>query len=298
MMKMTKGSILQLLILSVIFFAQISCTKDPVVTGGGPDTTHLTERIIMDTAYGTDPKQKLDIYLPANRDHTTKLLIMIHGGAWNAGDKSEGAYTQAIQLFRQKWPEIAVANINYRLANITNTHYNEIMNDISAAVNFMVSNKNYFKISDTLVMMGASAGAHLAMLYAYKYNTGSHVKSVADFFGPSVLSDWEWYNSYNIWMGVAIKDLLINFNGEPWNKPLYDSNSPYWVATAQSAPTIIFHGSLDVIVPLYQSQWLHSRLNTLGVANEYHEYVDGHGFNSTNMADAITKSVIFFKQHL
>lgn len=282
------------LILSSLLF---SCTKDnPVIQPVDPG--NLAERIIMDTSYGTDAKQKMDIYLPANRTNATKLLIMIHGGAWNAGDKSEGAYSQAINLFRQKWPELAIANINYRLANNSNTHYNEIMSDISSAVSFMIGNKNNFVTSDTLVMMGASAGAHLAMLYTYKYNNGGYVKSVADFFGPSVLNDWDWYNSFNIWLGVAIKDLLINFNGEPWNLPLYQSNSPYSTATAQSKPTIIFHGTLDVIVPLYQSQWLHSQLNSLGVPNEYYEYVDGHGFNSTNMDDATGKTVSFFKQHL
>lgn len=293
-------SALALLITTLVF----SCTKDtPLVDNpGGAGSTggsgNLPERIIMDTAYGTDAKQKMDIYLPANRTNATKLLIIIHGGGWNAGDKSEGAYSQAINLFRQKWPELAIANINYRLANNSNTHYNEIMSDVSSAVQFMVNHKNLFVTSDTLLMMGASAGAHLAMLYTYKYNNGGYVKCVADFFGPTVLNDWEWYNSFNIWMGVAIKDLLINFNGEPWNLPLYQSNSPYSIATAQSKPTIIFHGTLDVIVPLYQSQWLHSQLNSLGVSTQYYEYADGHGFNSTNMEDAAGKAVVFFKQHL
>lgn len=292
-------STLYLIFSAMCIFSLFSCVKDPVINNEdhGGDTT-IAERIIMDTAYGSDPKEKMDIYLPSNRNQHTKLLIIIHGGGWTSGDKSDGAYTQAIQLFRQKWPELAVANINYRLANNTNVHYTEIMNDISAAVNFLVSNKNHFQISDTLLMMGASAGGHLAMLYAYKYNTGGYVKSVADFFGPSILSDWDWYNSFNLWMGVYIKDLIIPFNGETWNKPLYDSNSPYWVATSQSAPTIIFHGTLDVIVPLYQSQWLHSQLNNLNVPNEYYEYPDGHGFNTTNMNDAVNKAVSFFKHHL
>jgi dipeptidyl aminopeptidase/acylaminoacyl peptidase len=100
-------------------------------------------------------------------------------------------------------------------------------------------------------------------------------------------------------MGRAISDLLIQFNGAPWDVPLYDSNSPYSVATAQTKPTIIFHGTADVIVPLYQSQQLRTRLNTLGVPNEYYEYfLDGHGFNTTNTDDAMNKTVVFLKAHL
>ena len=280
----------------------ISCTKDPVThgggNGGGNGSPALTQRTISDTAYGTDPLQKMDIFLPAARNASTKVVVFIHGGAWESGNKNDGEYVQVINLIKQKWPEAAIANINYRLTSNPSIHCDEIMDDISNAVNFIVANKNNFFISDTLVMMGASAGAHLAMLYTYKYNTHNYVKSVADFFGPAQLSDRDWYNSYNIFLGKAIKDILIPLNGSPWNVPLYDANSPYSVVTAQSKPTIIFHGTADVIVPLYQSQWMRGRLNALGVPNEYHEYFDGHGFNPSNTADAVNKAIVFFKQHL
>jgi dipeptidyl aminopeptidase/acylaminoacyl peptidase len=201
-------------------------------------------------------------------------------------------------LLRLKWPEAAIANINYRLTSNPAIHYTEIMSDITSAVNLMVNNKVNFVVSDTLTMVGASAGGHLAMLYTYKYNSNNYVKAVADYFGPAKLSDWSWYNSYNIFLGKYIKDILIPFNNAAWNISLYDSNSPYAVATATSKPTIIFHGTIDVIVPLYQSQWMRGQLNTLGVPNEYYEYVDGHGFNNTNTDDAMNKTVAFFKAHL
>ena len=200
--------------------------------------------------------------------------------------------------FGKSIAEAAIANINYRLTSNPAIHYTEIMSDITSAVNLMVNNKVNFVVSDTLTMLGASAGGHLAMLYTYKYNSNNYVKAVADYFGPAKLSDWSWYNSYNIFLGKYIKDILIPFNNAAWNISLYDSNSPYAVATATSKPTIIFHGTIDVIVPLYQSQWMRGQLNTLGVPNEYYEYVDGHGFNNTNTDDAMNKTVAFFKAHL
>jgi len=280
-----------------------SCTKEPAGgggtggggTGGGGS---ISERIIMDTAYGVHAKQKMDVYLPAGRTMATKLIILIHGGGWEAGDKTDMNYYK--NLLRQKWPEAAIANINYRLAsNANNIHYQEIMGDVTAAVNFILNNKTQFVVSDSLLMLGASAGAHLAMLYTYAYNTGNKVRAVADFFGPAVLNDWSWYNSFNVWMGKYIKDLLIQFNNAPWDQPLYQSNSPFSRATAQSRPTIIFHGTIDVIVPLYQSQWMNAQLTTLGVPHAYHEYfLEGHGFNTANTDDAMNKTVAFFKQHL
>jgi dipeptidyl aminopeptidase/acylaminoacyl peptidase len=147
-------------------------------------------------------------------------------------------------------------------------------------------------------MAGASAGADLAMLYTYAHNTNNYVKAVADFYGPANLTDWSWYNTYNIFLGQSISNILIKYNGAPWNVPLYDSNSPYARVTAQTKPTIIFHGSLDVIVPLYQSQNLRGKLNTMSVPHEYYEYIDGHGFNNSNTEDAMNKTVSFFKNHL
>jgi acetyl esterase/lipase len=288
-----------LVLLLIVSFS--SCIKDPAGGGGtggggtGGGST-LTERIILDTAYGSDPKQKMDIYLPAGRTTASKVIILIHGGGWEAGDKSEMNYYK--NLLRAKWPDAAIANLNYRLTSTAGIHHTEIMNDIKAGVNMMINNKGSFVVSDTLTMIGASAGAHLAMLYTYAHNTNGYVRAVADFFGPAKLSDWSWYNTFNIFLGKPISTLLTQFNGAPWDVALYDSNSPHSVATAQTKPTIIFHGTIDVIVPLYQSQQLRGRLNTLGVPNEYYEYLDGHGFNNTNTDDAMNKTVAFLKTHL
>ncbi len=276
-----------------------SCEKPNQSTGGNNNGgSNLPAQNILDLSYGSDPLQKMDIYLPAGRTTATKVVIYIHGGGWESGSKTDPEYQQQVTILKQKWPDAAIASINYRLTSNPNVHYTEIMDDITAAVNIMISNKTNYVISDTLAMVGASAGGHLAMLYTYKYNTNNYVKCVADFFGPAKLDDWDWYNTYNIWVQKDMKDILTQFNGVAWNIPIYQSNSPLSVATIQSKPTIIFHGTVDAVVPLYQSQWMNSQLNTLGVPHEYHEYVDGHGFNYANTADAMDKAVSFLKNHL
>ncbi len=47
----------------------------------------LPEQTLMNIAYGDDSLQKMDVYLPANRRDSTKVLFLIHGGAWTGGDK-------------------------------------------------------------------------------------------------------------------------------------------------------------------------------------------------------------------
>ena len=58
---------------------------------------------------------------------STKILYLIHGGAWLAGDKSD--YDTIIPSFLQQLPQYAIVNINYRLATFTGTvttqDYNE-----------------------------------------------------------------------------------------------------------------------------------------------------------------------------
>ncbi len=61
-----------------------SCKKDSDTV----QNTGLAQQEIWDVPYGSDSTQVMDIYLPANRSaEKTKTLIMIHGGAWTAGDK-------------------------------------------------------------------------------------------------------------------------------------------------------------------------------------------------------------------
>lgn len=284
--------------LFTLILSIVSCSKDPVSSGGANgNPSPLAERIIIDTPYGPAAKQRMDIYLPAGRTNRTRLVVFIHGGGWKGGDKSE--MNPVINQIRQEWPDAAIANINYRLASTAgNIHHNEIMNDVKAAVQFVISNKTSFSVSDTLAMAGASAGAHLAMLFTYSHNQGNYVKCVGDIFGPALLSDWSWYNSFNLFVGESVSAVMTNYAGQPWNLPLYQSLSPYEVVTSSSKPTIIFHGTIDVVVPLYQSQWLNAKLNTLGVTHQYVEYpLEGHGFSPANNQDCVRKMVAFFKLH-
>lgn len=273
-----------------------SCTKEPV----SPTPMDTLERKIIDTSYGSDPKQKMDIYLPKGRSSKTKVVILVHGGAWQAGDKNEMNFL--VPMLQAKWADCAIVNINYRLANGTTVTANQIMNDVKAAVQFVVDNKTNFNISPDCAMMGASAGAQLSLLYAYTQNSSNYVKCVSSLYGPSVINDWSWYNSFNLFLGKSIKEVLTTYTSKTWesDSTVYIGNSPYrQVSAANAKPTIIFHGNIDVIVPVYQSQWLSAKLKTLGIQNEYYEYdLDGHGFNATNNNDCVTKTVAFFKANM
>jgi len=269
-----------------------ACQKEQaaLVTDANKDT-------LLVLSYGPSPRQVFDLSLPAQRDTSSPVIVLIHGGAWKAGQKED--MKVYVDLLRSKWPEAAIANMNYRLASNTNAiHHNEIMADIDSVVSHLVRNKVSYRISSKMGMMGASAGAQLSMIYAYRYNSTGAVRCVSSIFGPSILRDWSWYNSTNIWLGGYVGDILAEYVGQPWDTLVYGQVSPFYEVKAGSPPSILFHGSLDPIVPVYQSQWMHARLDSLQVPNAYHEYFAFQSFDAAQNEDAVNKTVQFFRNYL
>src|SRR5687768_18591269 len=99
----------------------VSCSKKEVGTGDTPGGDSLAAVSYMNVSYGEDNKQRLDVYLPANRNSKTRLLVIAHGGGWSGGDKSD--FDSYISEFQKRLPHYAFANVNYRLATQTENHF-------------------------------------------------------------------------------------------------------------------------------------------------------------------------------
>jgi acetyl esterase/lipase len=284
------------ILIAIIVFC--SCSEEDTTVKNNPTIiSNLIDTTLVDVSYGNHQRQKYDIHLPAGRDSSTPVLLMIHGGAWKAGQKEDFNYY--VNLIKNSWSDVAIVNMNYRLAsNTDNIHHSEIMDDINDAIGAVLDNLIEYQISSEMGVIGASAGAQLAMIYAYKYNDHNNINCVASIFGPTIIKDWTWYNSTNIWLGGSVGAILTEYVGQTWDDAVYESVSPYWNISSNSQPTILFHGNIDPIVPVYQSQWMNGKLNTLNVAHEYHEYFAFHSFDNTQSKDVISKLVNFFRTHI
>lgn len=279
----------KLFILVLISAGLFSCAKDIV----DPGTGSIAAKIIPDAAYGTDAKQKMDIYLPANRSvATTKVLVLIHGGAWVQGDKADFTTAQ-IDTLKKRLPDYAIFNINYRLAAFPANLFPTQELDVKAAVEFIYGNRAIYLISDKFVLMGGSAGGHLALLQAYKYTSSVKIKAVVDFFGPTDMVDL--YNNPGTIPQAAIAGLM---SGTPTtNAALYQSSSPLQLVDASDPPTIIFQGSNDPLVnATRQSLALANKLTLFNVTNQYVLYPGlGHGDDWTpaTFTDVYNKIQVF-----
>ena len=276
-----------LLILVIILH---SCQKSSTGSGNPP----VAASTQLNYSYGADPLQKMDVYLPEGRSAaTTKMIILVHGGAWTQGDKSD--FTPYVDTLKKRLPGWAIVNINYRLATGTANFFPVQEQDMKAAVDLIYSKRAEWLISDKFVLLGGSAGGHLVTLQAYKYSSPS-IKAVIDFFGPTELVDM-----YNNPPTPLIPLLLTQvIGGTPLTKAsLYQSSSPMNFVTAQSAPTIIFHGGMDVVVSPSQSVMLKNKLTTVAVVNQYFFYpTEPHGFSTATMTDCFNKIAVFLSAHV
>jgi acetyl esterase/lipase len=249
----------------------------------------------LNIAYGKDSLQKLDVYLPANRSvDSTKVIVLIHGGGWAGGDKAE--FAAAIPVLQQKLPQYAIVNLNYRLANQLTNHFPTQENDVKAALQFIVDHAEAYKISKDFVLLGASAGAHLALLQAYKYTDPIVPKAVISFFGPADMADL--YNSTgNSYYQMGLQ-LLIG--GTPTTKPaVFVQASPIHFVGKQSPPTLLLHGGRDGLVPAAQSKKLKKELDKLGVPSDLVVYAnEGHGWQGANLTDAYNRIAQFLNTHM
>jgi acetyl esterase/lipase len=260
-------------------------------------TEDVPQQVTRNVAYGSNAAQKMDVYLPAARSASdTKVLVFIHGGSWSGGDKSE--FDQAIATLRSQLPDYAMFNINYRLSSAGNNRYPVQTNDVQRAIDFITSKAGEYMINPKKIgLIGASAGAHLALLQAYKYNTNGNVKAVVDLFGPTDLNAL--YSDHPF--PEASRSVLVNFLGArpASNAALYQEASPLNFITAQSVPTLIFHGNLDIVNPISQSLALKAKLQAAKAKVEMITYTgEGHGWLGNNLVDTYSKVVTFIQQNV
>lgn len=262
---------LALVIFSTLVFS-CSDPEPPVQEGLDPAKAH-TE---VDLSYGTDLRQVMDVYLPANRDKSrTKVFVWIHGGGWIDGDKSE------LQAFKpwleEAQDDYAYIGINYRLFNLLGNanRFPTQEEDVKSALAFIKSKLEEWDLSENLVLAGASAGGHLTLLQSYKNNNDGFVKAAVAFFPPTELRSFHGNSPLN---KLLLENLL---GGTPESVPLaYSNSSPLVFVKEGSVPTVFFHGDADTVVPIAQSKILETRLVANNVPH-LKEYLpgQGHGFD-------------------
>lgn len=114
-------------------------------------------------SYGPSSLQTYDVYTPP-RAIQAPVLIMVHGGAWKVGDKEASAVVE--NKLRHWLPQgFIVVSVNYRL--LPEAMAFEQAQDVARAVQSISDQASgWGGDPDSVILMGHSAGAHIAALLA------------------------------------------------------------------------------------------------------------------------------------
>jgi len=118
-------------------------------------------RALRDIAYGTDPRQRFDVYLPAS-PHNAPVILFVHGGGWANGNKDNPGIVENKAAYWLPKGYVLVST-NYRMR--PDTAPLDQARDVARALAEVQKRAPQWQADPSrVVLMGHSAGAHLVLL--------------------------------------------------------------------------------------------------------------------------------------
>ena len=239
--------------------------------------------------YGPQPNEVMDECLPKGTSASQPGIVFIHGGGWGTDPETRSHYTSLCQAYASEG--YVVYNIDYRLASTTTgaqtgTPWPDQIADVQLAVRVMRQNAQSLSLDpNRICAYGDSAGAHLALLLGnIQTIMPSDVSGIASGYSPTVNCVIDQFGPtdlaalYNVPGDQVAVYNLLDSQTPTSNPQLYQSASPAFAVSAQSAQTLITQGTHDTSVPSAQSQEMQSALQQANVPVQYMSYLGGHEY--------------------
>jgi acetyl esterase/lipase len=201
-------------------------------------------------AYGSDPVQNGDLYLPVAA-HRAPVVVLVHGGFWTMPYDKELMTPLALDLASRGY---AAWNIEYRRLGAEGGGWPGEFEDVANAVDHLVKLERDGMPLDLarVASVGHSAGGHFALWIAGRHHIAKgqpgasphvHVKAAV---GQAPVPDLVRGEATGVGRGVV--DTLLG--GPPSQFPeRYAAASPRALLPL-GVPQLIVHGDADHIVPL------------------------------------------------
>lgn len=206
--------------------------------------------LATDIRFGPDPKHYLDLYAPRRPAGPLPLLVFVHGGGWDSGDRRE--YSFAGRALAALGFLVAIAD--YRV--FPEVVFPAFVEDLGHAATWLLANASeHGGDPDRLFLAGHSAGAYNAVIFALQperfggVSAAGRIEAVVGLSGP--------YDFYPF----DVRQSIDAFGGYP--EPL--TTQPVNLVTPDAPPMLLAHGVRDTTVGDYHTVRLAAKLREAGV---------------------------------
>lgn len=205
----------------------------------------------------------------------------------------------------------AVAIIEYRPSEIS--PFPAQMQDAKTGIRFLKKNADKYHIdAERIAIMGDSSGGHTALMAGFTGDTepdtdlyaeySAEVKCIVDVYGPTVFALMNYYqSSQNHYLPESPEGYEIGQKNVLENLELAAETIPmnYLSKERPTPPTLIIHGSRDMLVPFNQSCQLYNYMKKLGKNVTFYKLQNANhgclGFDNDTVLGIVQK---FLEIHL
>lgn len=219
----------------------------------------FSSQVRRSIVYGDQPRNRLDLFLPANSGEPKPVVIFVTGGAWIIGYKAWGS------LLGQQLAErdIIVACIDYR--NFPQGTIGDMVEDTSQGISFVCNHlTEYGGDPNRIYLMGQSAGAHISacalLEQAIKESEPEKGESITwsvsqlkAYFGlsggynlPSLVDH---FNNRGLYRSIFLSIMEGEQGLQRFSPEVQIQDKSIRDAVSRLPPITLFHGTSDYSIP-------------------------------------------------
>jgi arylformamidase len=178
-------------------------------------------KVLRDIAYGSDPKQRMDVYLPsggATSAGAAPVIFMVHGGGWRNGDKR---MARVVDNKAARWLPLGFVFVSVNNRLLPQADPLDQVHDIAQALALAQKQAARWGANpDQFLLMGHSAGAHLVALL-----TASATLATQHGVRP-------WLGTIALDSAALDVPTIMQHRHYRLYDPAFGTNPAYWVATS------------------------------------------------------------------